>query len=220
MTISASPDPPSKSEPDLFFPVSDDEEGDEPEPVTTATVASDARQPLPLISSWGESETKPHHDKSDASAPLLGSQNSDIIPLSPPRSDLHDPSRVAGPSRKRSSASRSPSPQVPASFTGGYLGEFVCEGWSLSKGRGYCVSGSKVIFERPKPAKAQAADEAKVIARSKEKVGPAKLVNGKVVNAKAKPGGGKQVTLGALGVGKKGAMSAVDMPFSWRESQT
>jgi DNA repair protein RAD5 len=54
-----------------------------------------------------------------------------------------------------------------------------------------------VVFERPKVAKA-VEDDAKSIARSKEKVGPARLVNGKMVNAKGKPVTGKQMTLGGM----------------------
>jgi DNA repair protein RAD5 len=87
---------------------------------------------------------------------------------------------------------------------GGYLGEFVCEGWSLSKGKGYCSPGSKIFFERPKPAKV-VEDDARALARSKETIGPARLVNGKIVHAKGKPVAGKQMTLGSMGLGKRTA---------------
>jgi hypothetical protein len=107
---------------------------------------------------------------------------------------------------------------IPEGFAGGYLGEFVCEGWSLSKGKGYCSPGSKIVFERPKPPKT-VEDEARTLARSKEKVGPARLVNGKVVHAKGKPVAGKQMTLGAMGMSKK-APPPVSVPSSIsRETQ-
>ena len=61
-----------------------------------------------------------------------------------------------------------------------------------------------MVFERPKAAKA-VEDDSKSIARSKEKIGPARLVNGKMVNAKGKPVTGKQMTLGSMGLAKKGA---------------
>jgi hypothetical protein len=163
---------------------------------------------------------------SDEPIPFFASQDSDILPVSPvcpkpkprprPRPSPSHSSRSspapsalevpsAGPSRKRSSPAppaRSPSVSIPEGFTGGYLGEFVCEGWSLSKGKGYCSPGSKIVFERPKPPKT-VEDEARSLARSKEKVGPARLVNGKVVHAKGKPVAGKQMTLGAMGMSKK-----------------
>jgi hypothetical protein len=72
----------------------------------------------------------------------------------------------------------------------------------LSKGKGYCSNGSRIEFERPKPAKVT--NDQSPFEKSKEKLGPTKLVGGKVVTAKGKPGGGKQVTLGAM-MAKKAA---------------
>jgi DNA repair protein RAD5 len=106
-------------------------------------------------------------------------------------------SNGAGPSRslkRPSPPSRASSFQVPAAFTGGYLGEFVCEGWSLSKGKGYCTPGSKIVFERPKVAKAPAQEDVKPAGKV-EKAGPGKLVGGKMVHANGKS---KQITLGAM----------------------
>ncbi|KAL7425072.1 DNA helicase rad5 [Cryptotrichosporon argae] len=89
------------------------------------------------------------------------------------------------------SSSRHPSaPQTPTALAaGGFLGEFVCEGWSLSKGKGYCSPGSAVLFERPKPRPAKTAAAA-------EKSGPTRLEGGRVVPAKTAKG--KQMTLGAM----------------------
>jgi len=197
-------------EPDLFFPASDSEEEDEVTPAqlpsSTTLKASSSSSTTLKRNGGGSSPNLNGSSLNHGEATLLGSQGSDIIPLdSTP--NLTVPS-TAGPSRiKRKSPTRSPSEYIPPSFTSGYLGEFVCEGWSLSKGKGYCVPGSKVIFERPKAAREKDGD-AIALPRSREKMGPAKLVNGKVVNAKTKIVGGKQVTLGAFALGKK-APSAV-----------
>jgi len=195
MSAPASPEEKPKSEPDLFFPASDSEDEDYvPNPPSSSTLASSSR-PGPSSSS-----------RPDASIPKLPSlsrsrqlsSSPGIVAISPSSALAQTPS-----SRKRPSPARTPSATVPTGFTQGYLGEFVCEGWSLSKGKGYCSPGSKIIFERPKPIKA---DDDKSFARSKDKAGPAKLVNGKMVHAKGKPaGGGKQMTLGGMGVGKKAA---------------
>ena len=202
----------SRKEPDLFFPSSDSEEEEvlhiNP---TTSTIDGRSSSSSTTIKGIGI-HSSPIRNSSTLSngetKPLISSQgSSDIIPLD--ASCFQPTSSSAGPSRHRrpSPLSHSSSSNVPLSFTSGYLGEFVCEGWSLSKGKGYCVPGSKVVFERPKIVKGSDED-AKIISRSKDKVGPAKLVNGKVVNAKSKPVGGKQVTLGSLGMGKKAASLA------------
>jgi DNA repair protein RAD5 len=133
----------------------------------------------------------------------MKSQDSDIVPLDVPSSTLAaSSSNGAGPSRhlkRPSPPSRASSYHVPAAFTGGYLGEFVCEGWSLSKGKGYCTPGSKIVFERPKPAKTATQDDSKPAGKM-EKAGPGKLVGGKMVHS----GKAKQVTLGAM-MAKKAA---------------
>lgn len=114
---------------------------------------------------------------------------------------------VAGPSssaRSRAPASSAPSSSlakrrappsspsnVPTGFQRGYLGEFVCEGWSLSKGKGYCSPGSKLVFERPKAKAATAVD-------SSAKGGPTRIVNGKVVSGTKAPIGGKQATISSM----------------------
>lgn len=195
----------TKQEPDLFFPASDSEDDDEVTavPLPSSTIAADLSSSSTTLRQNGSASHRKGISPNNGDVkPLVGSQGSDIVPLDW-KPDFSTP--TAGPSKlKRPSPSRSPSSNIPPSFTDGYLGEFVCEGWSLSKGKGYCVPGSEVIFERPKAAK-MAEDDSKILARSKDKIGPARLVNGKVVNAKAKPVGGKQVTLGALGMGKKAA---------------
>lgn len=150
----------------------------------------------------------------------MKSQDSDIIPLDQPPSSAS----VAGPSRslkRPSPPARSSSFQVPESFSGGYLGEFVCEGWSLSKGKGYCTPGSKIVFERPKPAKV-VSNDVKLPVKG-EKMGPGKLVGGKMVNNPK----GKQMTLGAMmakkatppPTKKPGAKSTVDSIIRFRNER-
>ncbi|CAD6588890.1 MAG: DNA helicase rad5 [Tremellales sp. Tagirdzhanova-0007] len=199
MSLGKSSSPSHRGQPDLFFPASDSEEEDLV-PVQPVGSNIDVKPSSPeKFSVNGFSNTTKKSGNRQSDRVLPGSQGSDIVALEV------DPQSFAGPSiQPRLPLDQSPSSNVPPSFMGGYLGEFVCEGWSLSKGKGYCVPGSKVVFERPKAAKGKH-DESRVLARSRDKVGPAKLVNGRVVNAKVKPAGGKQITLGALGVGKKAA---------------
>ncbi|KAK4685546.1 DNA repair protein RAD5, partial [Tremellales sp. Uapishka_1] len=175
MSPSPSPSPSpvlsKPDEPDLFFPASESED-EEIVPIAKRKVSPRRTVRSPSISlTNGKIE------------------DDDIVPLSP----------RPGPSRKRSSPSSGSPPAVPAGFQGGYLGEFVCEGWSLSKGKGYCTPGSKIIFERPKPIEPGKNGNVGGV-----KTGPTKLVNGKTVNAKGKTAP-KQMTLGAMGLGKKGA---------------
>lgn len=205
MQISPSPSPSpaisrQKSEPDLFFPSSDSE--DDRDPIKPSTLAehripSPSSSKLPNGSTPGSRSRTPLFDEGQSNGLTRGhksmkSQDSDIVPLDQPPSSTCN---VAGPSRslkRPSPPSRTSSFQVPDSFSGGYLGEFVCEGWSLSKGKGYCTPGSKIVFERPKAAKVVVAQESRPAVKG-EKVGPGKLVGGKMVNAK-----GKQMTLGAM----------------------
>ncbi|WWD17390.1 hypothetical protein CI109_101831 [Kwoniella shandongensis] len=203
-----------KSSPDLFFPVSDSEEENEAPVVrSSATIAGPSSSSVKKEN--GSSSTFVSNgildmDAKDEPQLFFGSQNSDdIVPLDikPP-----PPPSSAGPSSTRKRLmSQSPPSSIPQNFEAGYLGEFVCEGWSLSKGKGYCQPGSKVVFERPKPQKVITEEDARAAARSKEKAGPARLVNGKVVGAKAKPIAGKQMTLGSM-MGKKGAATPARKP--------
>lgn len=211
MTPSPSPSPAisrQKSEPDLFFPSSDSEdEADQvnykpsteaehrlPSPSNSKQLngsASGSRSRTPLFTDAGELGSLANGNGNARGHKSMRSQDSDIIPVDPPPSSS---TNGAGPSRslkRPSPPSRASSFQVPDSFSGGYLGEFVCEGWSLSKGKGYCTPGSKIVFERPKAKAAPA--ESKTIVGKGEKVAPGKLVGGKMVNAK-----GKQMTLGAM----------------------
>ena len=205
MSLGISSSPGHRGQPDLFFPASDSED-DDLLPAQSAGSNFETKLPSPeKLSGNATRYLDQLPGNGHLSQVLPGSQGSDIVALD------DEPQSSAGPStQKRPFRSQSPPSKIPSSFTGGYLGEFVCEGWSLSKGKGYCVPGSKVVFERPKAAKGMD-DDTRVLDRSKEKAGPAKLVNGRVVNAKVKPVGGKQVTLGALGMGRKAA-TAVSFP--------
>ncbi|WWC70296.1 uncharacterized protein I206_104246 [Kwoniella pini CBS 10737] len=184
-----------RSSPDLFFPVSDSEEED----VITASGALAGPSSSSVVAPPSTSTSSRAHGNAVQSQSqrtnggtgeieFFGSQNSDdIIPLDTMSNAL------AGPSKVKRPLSQSPPAVIPLEFEQGYLGEFVCEGWSLSKGKGYCSPGSKVIFERPKIK----VDEP--FPKGKEKLGgPARLVNGRVVGTQKKPIGGKQVTLGSM----------------------
>lgn len=188
-----------KSEPDLFFPNSSSEDEDYEE-------QAQARKSASSKPSNGSSSSTRVASSSRANVKSRAmSTDSDIVAFSPqkPVNPSSSSASANGPSRKRPSPSSSPSYNVPLGFTGGYLGEFVCEGWSLSKGKGYCTQGTKITFERPKPKPTAAAEaEAKLVERSKEKLGPARLVNGKMVHAKGKAVATKQATLGSMMVRK------------------
>lgn len=208
-TPSPSPSPAisrQKSESDLFFPSSDSEEEPDRDGLKPSTEAehrmpspsgskafngsaSGSRPRSPLFADSGETLVNGNH--SGRGHKSTKSQDSDIIAVDPPPSSK---TVEAGPSRslkRPSPPSRASSFQVPEGFSGGYLGEFVCEGWSLSKGKGYCSPGSKIVFERPKAKSAP--PEPKTTIGKGEKVGPGKLVGGKMVNSK-----GKQMTLGSM----------------------
>lgn len=218
MAASPSPVLERRSEPDLFFPSSDSEGETEDVKVTTGNLSKSSQSASGSRAGNGHilrAATPPSRSAqaNGTTKPPL-SPDDEIVPLNSHSQYLHPSSSasVAGPSRKRPSPSRTPSSSVPVGFQGGYLGEFVCEGWSLSKGKGYCSPGSKIKFERPKAAKS-AGDTPNLLERSKEKAGPTKLVGGKVVNAKGKPIGGKQVTLGSM-MAKKAA-NAVGVSNVW-----
>ncbi|WWC89419.1 uncharacterized protein L201_004343 [Kwoniella dendrophila CBS 6074] len=214
-----------RSSPDLFFPVSDSEE-EEDVVAASGTLAGPSSSAIATPSTSTSTRSRTINGKQsqksdgDGVIEIFGSQNSDdIIPIDNDTKPFSSTASIAGPSKIKRNLSRSrsrsrtpPASSIPANFEGGYLGEFVCEGWSLSKGKGYCSPGSKVIFERPKP-KNQDDDNKSTNTplKSQDRSGPARLVNGKVVGAKAKPIGGKQVTLGSM-MGKKAATAPPKKP--------
>ncbi|CAK9785644.1 hypothetical protein CC85DRAFT_288333 [Cutaneotrichosporon oleaginosum] len=186
-------DGPSRKEA-LFIPGDDDDDF-----VVVGGSAPSSRSSPPRSSS------RPSASRQSSSSKLTSSAK---LPSSPP----------AAPSRSKRPATQEHRSTVRPSFTRGYLGEFVCEGWSLSKGKGYCSPGSVVVFERPK---AKAVD--KLGPDTSAKLGPARLVNGKVVHAKSKIGG-KQMTLGAMmkkaaPITKKAAAKKVDQVVRFRNER-
>lgn len=182
----------------LFFPADSDSEDEVPMPL----VANGADSGAPSSSSDApkrEALFIADDDNEDVVVTGSTSRSSPQPSSKPSRSSPAPPSSSAGPSSrwplKRGSSSSSQSRStVRPGFTRGYLGEFVCEGWSLSKGRGYCSPGGKVIFERPR---AKSNEKTTIGQDTSAKLGPARLVNGKVVHAKSKIGG-KQMTLGGM----------------------
>nr|XP_019046210.1 DNA repair protein RAD5 [Kwoniella bestiolae CBS 10118]OCF25140.1 DNA repair protein RAD5 [Kwoniella bestiolae CBS 10118] len=197
--------PSKRSSPDLFFPVSDSEE-EEDVIIASGALAGPSSSAInpPSTATSTRTNGNSNNRKTQQSQEVFGSQNSDdIVPL-----DIKPTSsNIAGPSRIKRNLSSSPPPSaIPNDFDQGYLGEFVCEGWSLSKGKGYCSPGSKVVFERPKP-KSQVEEKSTI----RDTKGPARLVNGKVVGAKGKVIGGKQVTLGSM-MSKKSSPATTGKP--------
>lgn len=184
---------------DLFFPSSDSEDEAPPSSIKAPKSINEGlpsqdlvSQQLPPSSNGGPRRTK-----------RADSRSSDIVPLdSPPSSGAAIASSSSNPLKRPVPPREVPSPSqgLPPGFTGGYLGEFICEGWSLSKGKGYCSAGSKVVFERPKT---KVAEEKPQVVGANGKAGPTRIVNGKAVNAKGQQVG-KQMTLGSM-LGKKGA---------------
>jgi DNA repair protein RAD5 len=182
----------AEEEPGLFFPSSDDE--DNASTIASSTDVTSSALQLPPTSNGHVAKSPPGSPDGDI-APLDAPTHSFHVTSMPSSSYLHLP----GPSRKRPSPSPSQSTQeIPRWFSHGYLGEFVCEGWSLSKGKGYCAPGSKVVFERPKPKK-PAKDEKKFMsAYGTLQARPGRLVMGKFVPAKSKPLSAKERVRGAI----------------------
>jgi DNA repair protein RAD5 len=212
-------------EEDLFFPASDEEQ----DAVETTGATKAAEDPLFF---------PPSQDSDIAIIDAPSTSHGSSPPLGLAASSLIAPSidNIAGPSRKRPTPSRNASyassstsvprtTRIPPGFAGGYLGEFVCEGWSLSKGKGYCSPGARIVFERPK-AKDTAAEERRMAERHEKKSGPARLVNGKMVHAKGAKAG-KQMTIGSMlkksspapSAGKKADKKPVDQIIRFRNER-
>ncbi|KIR74274.1 DNA repair protein RAD5 [Cryptococcus deuterogattii CA1014] len=203
----------TKSSPGLFFPATDSEDEEQDDaPLTTAqptqstssklsfNIASSSRPQDESATSATKASTAISETSSSAKAQNDSDDDFSIVGHNPAPSHPQRPS--AGPQRKRSlqqahshncSSSSSPAPSasvIPADFRKGFLGEFVCEGWSLSKGRGYCSPGTKIVIERPKNKSADV-DTPK---SGRNDSGPVRLVNGKVVGGIKS----KQMTLGSV----------------------
>lgn len=162
---------------DLFFPAESDEEEDEFQFVPAGPSSQSSPKRTSRSNPTKESLFIPEEDDVVA---VTGSR-----PSSQPSSSKR---------KEMEPASSPPDSGVRPGFVRGYLGEFVCEGWSLSKGKGYCSPGSKIVFERP--------NQKQNYTKSKDddghqKIGPARLVNGKMVHAKSKIGG-KQMSLKSM----------------------
>ncbi|ODO09770.1 DNA repair protein RAD5 [Cryptococcus amylolentus CBS 6273] len=214
--------PPKTSSPGLFFPPSDSEGEDSSYTPARATVAPKAAR-----SSENSANTRPKPIKRGSSSQI----QSDVVEISDDDDDIaivKAPSSSSGAaSRKRSrrgSQSRDqnhvPTAVIPSGFKSGFLGEFVCEGWSLSKGRGYCSSGTKIIIERNKPKDSDAAESSKKPKGGETDTGRVRLVGGKVVGGKAKP---KQTTLASTMNKKAGlpnrAKAATDQIIRFRNER-
>ncbi|KIR40593.1 DNA repair protein RAD5 [Cryptococcus deuterogattii 99/473] len=203
----------TKSSPGLFFPATDSEDEEQDDaPLTTAqptqstssklsfNIASSSRPQDESATSATKASTAISETSSSAKVQNDSDDDFSIVGHNPASSHPQRPS--AGPQRKRSlqqahshncSSSSSPAPSasvIPADFRKGFLGEFVCEGWSLSKGRGYCSPGTKIVIERPKNKSADV-DTPK---SGRNDSGPVRLVNGKVVGGIKS----KQMTLGSV----------------------
>ncbi|OXH42039.1 DNA repair protein RAD5 [Cryptococcus neoformans] len=200
----------TKSSPDLFFPATDSED-EEQNDVPPTTVQS-AQSISSKSSINAASSSRPQHgsdtrafaaiSQTSFSAKAQDDSDDDFSIVGHNPASSHPQGASAAPRKKRSlqqahshhsSPSSSPAPpdsMLRADFRKGFLGEFVCEGWSLSKGRGYCSPGTKIVIERPK-SKSTDVDTPK--SRQKDN-GPVRLVNGKVVGGVKS----KQMTLGSM----------------------
>lgn len=206
----------TKSSPELFFPATDsegEEQNDVPLTIVHPTQSTSSKFSINIASS-----SRPQHGitTGDFEATSQTSAHDDvdddfsIVGHNPASS--HPQGTIVAPRRKRSlqqahshhsSSSSSPVPSAPvirADFRKGFLGEFVCEGWSLSKGRGYCSPGTKIVIERPKSK----STDVGAPKPGRKDSGPVRLVNGKVVGGVKS----KQMTLGS--------MMAKKVEVSWR----
>lgn len=160
---------------DLFFPAESEDEEEEFQFVPAGPSSQSSSRKQSRSSSAKEGLFIPEEDDVVA----VGSSASSSQPSSSKRKEPH-------------SAPSPPDSGLRPGFERGYLGEFVCEGWSLSKGKGYCSPGCKIVFERPNQKKVVKSND-----DGHQKIGPARLVNGKVVQAKSKVGG-KQMSLKSM----------------------
>lgn len=199
-----------KSSPDLFFPATDSEDEEQNDvPLTTVQSAQSISSKSSINAA---SSSRPQHgsdtrafatiSQTSFSAKAQDDSDDDFSIVGHNPASSHPQGASAAPRKKRSlqlahshhsSPSSSPAPpdsMIRADFRKGFLGEFVCEGWSLSKGRGYCSPGTKIVIERPK-SKSTDVDTPK--SRQKDN-GPVRLVNGKVVGGVKS----KQMTLGSM----------------------
>ena len=183
-------------------------------PISPGPLAAKIEEPKLFFSDDSDDESDAAGPSSHSGALFIPDERQ-VTPGSPPAKvkaeravtpDGHsDIELLPTPKKKRSEPDYSSSSNLPKEFRRGYIGEFCSEGWSLSKGKGYCSAGAKIYFERQKPEKQREAEAAVV------KTGPGKLVNGKFIKGTpAKAIGGKQMTLGAMGLGKK--PSVVSLP--------
>ncbi|WVQ72424.1 hypothetical protein IAR50_001976 [Cryptococcus sp. DSM 104548] len=184
----------ASSPPDLFFPPSDSEDDDSSYLPGRATVA-----PKATVSSKKATDARPKLMERGSSSQNL----SDVVEISDDDDDIaivKAPSSTGGgASRKRvrrgshsEDQGNGPTAGVPSGFRSGFLGELVCEGWSLTKGRGYCSSGSKIVIERSKPKAPDATESSKKSKGGDTDTGRVRLVGGRVVGGKGKS---KQTTL-------------------------
>ncbi|KAL1413610.1 DNA helicase rad5 [Vanrija albida] len=191
--------------PGLFFPADSDGEDDLELGSGSGGTATEQRDELPSAGASSSSATRTRTVSPAPPPPRVkealfipsDDEDDDIMAVDEPTAgpsssaSRHPPSSAPSSSlAKRRAPASSPS-NAPTGFRRGYLGEFVCEGWSLSKGKGYCSPGSKLVFERPKAKAAATAD-------SSSKGGPTRIVNGKVVSGTKAPIGGKQATLSSM----------------------
>lgn len=163
------------SESDLFFPAESDEEEEE----------------FQFVPAGPSSQSSPRKTSRSSSAKesLFIPEDDDVVAVGGTSSPQPSSSKRK---QMESAGSSPPESGIRPGFTRGYLGEFVCEGWSLSKGKGYCSPGSKIVFERPNQKKNTTKND-----EGHQKIGPARLVNGKMVQAKSKIGG-KQMSLKSM----------------------
>jgi DNA repair protein RAD5 len=108
-------------------------------------------------------------------------EDQDVVMLSSP-----EVIRIAKKPSTMQKPTRETKPKTKArlqTFERGLIGTCYCSAWSLTKGKGYCSPGSKIVIERPKTKEEK---EAERLAKSVKSVGTGKagttvIKNGKIV---------------------------------------
>lgn len=228
----------SSEETDLFFPVSDDEDEIQEVAPPAQAIDSSAATPNGLATIGNgrvQSSSSANGGSSEVRTSATGGRSSPAA-----FSDARTNNAVASSSTNRPALSPNPSDAadepysdrlprhvldqmvndavsrpVRRAFSSGYLGEFVCEGWSLSKGKGYCSPGSTVFFERPKikQPKAEKSSNWWEETLSTQKLKPAKLSQGKLVKSKlAEKSPTRSELMAAFTAERKAASAAARKP--------
>lgn len=127
---------------------------------------------------------------------------------------------MAGPSVPRSTQASllSSSPRLNE-FSTGFIGEYYTTGYSLNQGKGYITERAPIIIERTKTQEERDQEKAKkAVSPAIHSGKPGMVKNGKLVRPQVK--GGKQATLGSMGMGNKPVCSQRGVVYNLNMSLT